>query len=92
MSDQQNGQQLVDMMEAVWRSIGELCQGFSEGQWKTATDCPNWSVQDQLSHLVGSESRILGVLRQSMRLRRRGTSAMRSALGTRSRWTGDAHG
>ena len=60
MSDQQNGQQLVDMMEAVWRSIGELCQGFSEAQWKTATDCPNWSVQDQLSHLVGSESRILG--------------------------------
>ena len=85
MSDQQNGQQLVDMMEAVWRSIGELCQGFSEGQWKTATDCPNWSVQDQLSHLVG-------VLLRSMRLRRRGTSAMRSALGMRSRWTGDAHG
>ena len=60
MSDQQNSQQLVDMMEAVWSSIGELCQGFSEGQWKTATDCPNWSVQDQLSHLVGSESRISG--------------------------------
>ena len=56
MSDQQ----LVDMMEAVWNSIDALGQGFSESQWKTPTDCPNWSVQDQLSHLVGSESRILG--------------------------------
>ncbi len=53
-------QQLVDMMEAVWHSIDSLCQGFSEEQWKTPTDCPNWSVQDQISHLVGSESRILG--------------------------------
>ncbi len=56
MSDQQ----LVDMMETVWGSIDALCRGFSEEQWKTATDCPNWSVQDQLSHLVGSESRIMG--------------------------------
>lgn len=55
MSDQQ----LVDMMEAVWRSIDSLCQGFTEEQWKTPTDCPAWSVQDQISHLVGSESRIL---------------------------------
>ena len=56
MSDQQ----LVDMMEAVWGSIDNLCQGFSEEQWKTPTDCPAWSVQDQISHIVGSESRILG--------------------------------
>ena len=55
MSDQQ----LVDMMEAVWQSIDTLCEDFSQEQWKTATDCPNWSVQDQISHLVGSESRIL---------------------------------
>ena len=56
MSDQK----LVDMMEAVWHSIESLCQGLSEEQWKTPTDCPGWSVQDQISHLVGSESRILG--------------------------------
>ena len=51
---------LVHMMETVWHSIDTLCQTLSESQWKTPTDCPAWSVQDQISHLVGSESRILG--------------------------------
>ena len=53
-------QQLVDMMESVWNSIGELCSGLTEAEWKTATDCPGWSVQDQVSHLAGSETGILG--------------------------------
>ena len=55
-----SNEQLVDMMATVWQSIDALCENLSEAQWKTATDCPNWSVQDQMSHLVGSESRLLG--------------------------------
>ena len=51
---------LVDNMELVWRSIGDLCRDLTEAEWKTPTDCPGWSVQDQLSHLTGSESSILG--------------------------------
>lgn len=47
-------------MERVWRSIASLCGPFTEQDWKTPTDCPGWSVQDQLSHLAGSECRILG--------------------------------
>ena len=53
-------QQLVDMMEHVWNSISELCDGLTEEEWKTPTDCPAWSVQDQVSHMSGSESGILG--------------------------------
>ena len=56
----ETNQQLVDMMEYVWRSIGELCDGLTEAEWKTPTDCPGWSVQDQVSHLAGSETGILG--------------------------------
>jgi uncharacterized protein (TIGR03083 family) len=56
MSDQQ----AVDNMEAVWRSLDELCSGFGDKDWGTPTDCPGWSVQDQMSHLVGSECRLLG--------------------------------
>ena len=47
-------------MERVWRSIDSLCAPLTEAQWKTPTDCPGWSVQDQVSHLVGAESQILG--------------------------------
>ena len=53
-------QQLVDMMEGVWSSISTLCDGLTEAEWKTPTDCPGWSVQDQVSHLAGSETGILG--------------------------------
>ena len=56
-----SNQELVNRMEAVWRSITALCQDFTEEQWKTPTDCPGWSVQDQLSHLVGAETRLLGL-------------------------------
>ena len=53
-------QQVVDLMEHVWSSIDSLCSPLTESQWKTPTDCPGWSVQDQVSHLVGAESGILG--------------------------------
>ena len=52
--------ELVDYMEQVWHSIATLCSSFTEEQWKTLTDCPGWSVQDQVSHLVGAEVGILG--------------------------------
>ena len=52
-------------MERVWRSIDSLCSPLTAAQWKTPTDCPGWSVQDQVSHLVGAESQILGNPRPS---------------------------
>ena len=55
-----SNQQVVDLMEHVWSSIDSLCSPLTETQWKAPTDCPGWSVQDQVSHLVGAESGILG--------------------------------
>ena len=52
--------EVVDNMERVWGSIAGLASTFTETDWKTPTDCPGWSVQDQVSHLAGSESRLLG--------------------------------
>ena len=55
-----NDTKLVDNMERVWRSLEDLCHDLTEAGWMTPTDCPGWSVQDQLSHLAGSEASILG--------------------------------
>lgn len=56
MSDQE----IVDKLEHVWGSIAALCEPFSEQEWKLATDCPKWSVQDHVAHIVGTESRLAG--------------------------------
>ena len=55
-----NDQELIDKLESVWSSMDQLCRGFSEKEWKTPTDCPGWSVQDHISHIVGTESWLLG--------------------------------
>ena len=56
MSDQE----IVSKLERVWGSMAELCATFSEQEWKLATDCPKWSVQDHVAHIVGTESRLAG--------------------------------
>lgn len=56
MSDQE----IIDNIERVWRSIMELCSTFTAHEWHTPTDCPGWTVQDQVAHMLGSESRLLG--------------------------------
>lgn len=49
----------VDKLGLVWASISALCRDLTEEQWKTPTECPGWTVQDQISHLIGTE-RVLG--------------------------------
>jgi len=56
MSDQE----LIAKQEHVWDSIATLCTPFTEREWKTPTDCPGWSVQDQVAHIIGTESWLLG--------------------------------
>lgn len=51
---------VVEVLGEVWQEIDELCSGFTEADWKAPTECPGWSVQDNLSHLVGSESTFMG--------------------------------
>jgi uncharacterized protein (TIGR03083 family) len=53
-------QVLVDTLEEEWGSIADLCAGLSDSEWKTETECPGWSVQDNVSHLVGIEATIMG--------------------------------
>jgi uncharacterized protein (TIGR03083 family) len=51
---------LVDALADVWSSIDEFASDLTEAEWKTPTDCPGWSVQDTLAHIIGIESVILG--------------------------------
>jgi len=47
-------------LDEVWSATAEGCSGLREDEWDRATDCPGWSVKDQLSHLIGIERALLG--------------------------------
>lgn len=51
----------IDRLEQTFRALSELAAGLTEEQWKTATDLPGWSVQDNLSHLIGIERALEGL-------------------------------
>ncbi len=44
----------------TWDSITALGETLTENDWKTQTDCPGWTVQDNLSHMIGTERMLHG--------------------------------
>ena len=52
--------ELVDMLEHVWGSMAELGASLDETEWKAPTECPGWTVQDNLVHITALERFILG--------------------------------
>ena len=52
--------QRVDMLEQVWASMAELGASLDEREWKAPSECPGWTVQDNLVHITALERFILG--------------------------------
>jgi uncharacterized protein (TIGR03083 family) len=51
---------VIELLEREWAAIAELCAGLDPEQWSLPTDCPGWSVQDNVSHLIGIENMLRG--------------------------------
>jgi uncharacterized protein (TIGR03083 family) len=51
---------VVDILEAEWRSIDELCRDLDDDEWHRPTECPGWTVKDNISHLIGIENLLRG--------------------------------
>ena len=50
----------TSLLAQEWNLIAELCALLTEEQWQAPTQCPGWSVKDQLSHIIGTEKMLLG--------------------------------
>jgi uncharacterized protein (TIGR03083 family) len=50
----------VAAYEQTVRSTIALAETFDPGDWELPTECPGWSVRDQVSHIVGVERALLG--------------------------------
>lgn len=53
----------IDKLASTWQSLSTLCQTLTEEQWKTMTQLPHWTVQDNLSHLIAFEANFHGIPR-----------------------------
>jgi uncharacterized protein (TIGR03083 family) len=51
---------LISRLDEVWGDITALCDGLTAKQWQTPTDCPGWTVQDNVAHMIGTERMLAG--------------------------------
>jgi uncharacterized protein (TIGR03083 family) len=51
---------IIAVLEETWSATAQACQGLDEEAFELPTDCPGWTVRDQLSHLIGTELSLLG--------------------------------
>ncbi len=51
---------LIDLLAEVWDSLIDLGSGLDEAEWKRPTALPGWTVQDNLSHIIGIERMMQG--------------------------------
>jgi len=51
---------IIAALGEVWASIADLVGGLSAEQWAMASPLPGWSVHDNVSHILGTESMLLG--------------------------------
>lgn len=66
MSDAEKPRTVLDKNEvltglfASWDSIESLLDGLGDEQWQTPTSLPGWTVQDIVSHIIGTETMLSG--------------------------------
>jgi len=51
----------IDKLETIWQSVSALGIELDEAQWKLPTELAGWTVQDNLSHLIGTERMLQGL-------------------------------
>jgi uncharacterized protein (TIGR03083 family) len=54
-------EEIVGLLGTCWGSIHELGDSIAPAQWDIATDCPGWTVRDNVSHLIAIERKLLGL-------------------------------
>ncbi len=51
---------IIDVLRAEWAALTELAGELSDEDWVVPTALPGWSVQDNVSHVIGIERMLLG--------------------------------
>lgn len=55
-----NHSDIVDALTEEWATLSQLLGSLREDQWQLPSTLPGWRVHDIVSHLIGTESTLLG--------------------------------
>lgn len=50
----------IAALSEEWDALFELADQLAPDEWQRETSCPGWTVKDQVSHILGTESMLLG--------------------------------
>jgi uncharacterized protein (TIGR03083 family) len=76
---------MIDLLAEVWSSIVAVCRDLDEEQWLLATECPGWTVKDNVAHMIGTERMLLGDQQPEVDIA--GAAHVRNDIGTlNERW------
>jgi uncharacterized protein (TIGR03083 family) len=51
---------MIELLDDVWHDIASLCDGLSDDEWNRPTECPGWTVKDNVAHMIGTERMLAG--------------------------------
>jgi uncharacterized protein (TIGR03083 family) len=71
----------VAALGEVWASLDGLLAGLNDAQWALPTPLPGWSVQDNVSHIVGTEAMLSGEPGPTLDIDREASSHVRNDIG-----------
>jgi len=71
----------VAALGEVWTSLSDLLGGLDEEQWRLPSPLPGWSVQDNVSHIVGTEAMLLGESGPTVEIDRDANPHVRNDIG-----------
>ncbi len=61
MSSNIGAKEVVDLLKEEFKVLVEFLGELNHDEFNLATDCPGWTVKDNVSHLLGIEEMLLGV-------------------------------
>jgi len=71
----------VAALGEVWASLDELLGDLTDAQWRLPSPLPGWSVQDNVSHIVGTEAMLAGEPGPNVDIDREANEHVRNDIG-----------
>jgi uncharacterized protein (TIGR03083 family) len=71
----------VAALGEVWASLDDLLGGLTDDEWSLPSPLPGWSVQDNVSHIIGTEAMLSGDAGPNVEIDREASTHVRNDIG-----------